>query len=455
MTGHDVTEAGVTEAGVTEPGVTLVTSRAGRVIGEVRQSLPRRPAARRLVLSAFFFAVGKGLTMPFLFVYLTEICHLTPAMGGLVIAWMGVFALTVAPTGGALVDRYGARAVALPALVLEAAGVASLVLVAQPWHAFTSAALMGAGSGVASAAINTLLASLTTENERQAAFGLNFMLLNAGLGVGSAISATVIDVSRPASFQVIYLVNAACYLIPFTVVLLAGREVAAPAERGGLSEARRGGPPPASTRPLGYGTVLRDRSLRRLLMFSVVITISGYAQIEVGFTAFAVHVARVGPAIVGYAFAANTLVIVVTQFAVIRWIQGRSRTRLLAAVGGIMAAAWLALGTAGAVTEAVPVGAAILVVGCGIIFAAGETLLSPVGPALLNALATDELRGRYNALGSMVWGISGVAGPASAAGLVGTGHGGLWAVLVVGGCLVASLVALSLHRMVTPAQDGR
>lgn len=52
---------------------------------------------------------------------------------------------------------------------------------------------------------------------------------------------------------------------------------------------------------------------------------------------------------------------------------------------------------------ATPAVAAMGVVAGAVVFAFGETLLSPVMPVLTNALATDELRGRYNAVGSMVW----------------------------------------------------
>jgi len=72
-----------------------------------------------------------------------------------------------------------------------------------------------------------------------------------------------------------------------------------------------------------------------------------------------------------------------------------------------------------------------------------------------HALARDELRGRYNAMSSMVFGVGGVVGPVAAGPLIGGGRAATWAVLVVSGCLVASLLALSLHRRLTPAQDGR
>ena len=48
--------------------------------------------------------------------------------------------------------------------------------------------------------------------------------------------------------------------------------------------------------------MLRDKAFVRLIVFWIVLTISGYAQIEVGFTAFAIDVAHVTPRIVGYAF---------------------------------------------------------------------------------------------------------------------------------------------------------
>jgi hypothetical protein len=45
--------------------------------------------------------------------------------------------------------------------------------------------------------------------------------------------------------------------------------------------------------------------------------------------------------------------------------------------------------------------------------------------------------------------------PVSAGLLLEAGLGGLWIVLVICGCLVASALALSLRRLVTAEQDGR
>jgi MFS family permease len=82
-------------------------------------------------------------------------------------------------------------------------------------------------------------------------------------------------------------------------------------------------------------------------------------------------------------------------------------------------------------------------------------MFSPTLPALTNSLASDELRARYNAAGSLVWGITSVVGPLTAAPLIGHGLAGVWVALIVVGSLGAAALALSLRRVLTPAQDGR
>ena len=56
---------------------------------------------------------------------------------------------------------------------------------------------------------------------------------------------------------------------------------------------------------------------------------------------------------------------------------------------------------------------------------------------------------------SIIFGISGIVGPITAGPLIGAGRAGLWVVVVVTGSLVASLLAIRLHRRLTPEQDGR
>lgn len=411
----------------------------------LRDMLPRRTEARRLLAATLFSATGRGLTLPFMFIYLTKVRDVAPSVAGFVIAWLAVCSLAIGPIGGWAVDRFGARRIILPMLLVEALGVASVGFAHEAWQAFAAVTLIGLGGGVIWAANTTLLSSVTADEERQKTFGLNFALLNLGIGTGTVIAGALVDLGRPSTFQLIYLIDAALYLVPFVNLLTmpkVGHRLVEPPTQA------------EAVRTPGYREVFAHRGFRRLLAFSIVLTISGYAQIEVGFTAFSIDVAHVSAKTVAYAFTANTLVIVIAQLFVVRLIQGRSRTRLLALVGLIMGLSWLILGVAGVVDGRNAVISAIAVITCAAVFACGETILSPINPTLLNALATDELRGRFNALGSMVWGISGIVGPITAAPLIGSGHSMIWLALTVAGCLTAVALSLSVRKVITAEQDG-
>ncbi|NJP34923.1 MFS transporter [Micromonospora thermarum] len=412
----------------------------------LHRALPRRPEARRILLGTLLSAVGRGLTLPFLFIYFTDVRGLTDARAGLVIGWYGAVTLALSPLGGTLIDRFGARRVVLPCLVIEAIGTGSLALVDSTASAFAVMTLVAVGSSAIWSGQTTILASLTDDGERQRVFGLNFALLNLGIGIGGLTSGAIVDTARPATFQLIYVLDAISYLMPALILLslpAVGHRLAGAGRATGRGSAG------------GYLAVLRDRPFRRLVIFGLVLTTCGYAQIEVGFTAYAVRVAEVTPRIVAWALAGNTVMIVLAQLVVLRRLEGRSRTGSLAVVGAVFASAWLVLGAAGLVGPGHALLGALGVVACAAIFGFGETMLSPVLPALTNALATDELRGRYNAISSMIFGVSGVIGPVTAGPLIGMADGRVWVVCVVGGCLTASVVALSLRRLLTPLQDGR
>jgi MFS family permease len=394
-------------------------------------------------LGTVFSAIGRGFTLPFLFVYLTKVRDLPESTAGALIGWFGLLTLIAAPIGGTLIDRFGARRVVLPALVFEAISMGLLAFSTSVWHVLGSLTLASLGGSTIWAGQTTILSSVTSDAERQKVFGLQFALLNLGIGVGAAISGSIVDISRPGTFQLVYLLDMLCYLAPVAVLLsmpAVGLRLAAAAAGAGSRN--------------GYGKVLRDKRFRRLLAFSLLLTISGYAQLEVGFTGFALDVIKVSEGTIGYAFAGNTVVIVLAQLIVIKVLKGRSRTLTLAGVGAIFALAWLILGLSGLIDGRSAILSTAGVVTFMAVFAFGETLLSPTQPTMVNALATDEVRGRYNALAGMIWGISGVIAPVSAGPLLGLGLGGLWIGLVIAGCLIASLIAISLRGLIDAETDG-
>jgi hypothetical protein len=286
------------------------------------------------------------------------------------------------------------------------------------------------------------MAAAAPEAVRQRFFGLSFVALNIGIGLGGLIGGSVADVHRPASFEFLY-GSAGVAVVVGGLVILLSRSFDHPEPADPDAKAEYG----------GYGVLLRDRVFRRFLLVGVVLMAGAYGQLEYGFTAFSADVAKVSTRVVGFAFAANCATIVVIQLAVLPRLDGRSRSRLLALAAAVIGGSWLVL-AGGAIR---PGGALAIaaVAGCGIVFALGEVVMSPILPSLTNSLASDELRGRYNTMSSMTFGVTAVIGPLTSAPLIGHGLWGVWLALVVASGIAASYGAITIRSRLTAVQDGR
>ena len=337
---------------------------------------------RTLALGRFLDAIGSGLTMSLLVVYLAEVRGFAILTASLVLTWMAVVGLAAAPTAGTLTDRFGPRPVILVAILLEASGVALLSQVTTVPAAFAVATLMAVGAAGIWGPVTTFTAQLVTEEQRPTAFAVGFMLLNLGLGMGGLIGAAIVDIDRPETFVLLYLADAATYLFAWvTVASLRGR--------GGRPAHRTGSGADEATVTMhrqGWTTVLRDARLRRQVAVSLLLL------------------------------------------------------------------TWLML----SVVPGVPVAPAIAILMVStVVFALGETLWSPTAPALVNAIAPDHLRGRYNAAQSLTWSLGASLAPVLSGLLIGAGRGVVWAVIVGLGCIGAAVFAQTLRPMLTPAEDGR
>ena len=137
----------------------------------------------------------------------------------------------------------------------------------------------------------------------------------------------------------------------------------------------------------------------------------------------------------------------------LRLVRGRSRSSVMVWSGLLWALCWVLVGVAGWL----PSGAAepiALLLALGV-FGLGETLWSPTVPALLNDLAPEHLRGRYNAVLATNWTMAATLGPLLSGLLIGGGLGTWWVWGIAAGCLVGSRAVGGVRHLLTPAQDGR
>lgn len=401
----------------------------------------------RLFVGFGFSALGSGLTMPFLYVYLAEVRGFETATVGLMFAWMGVLGFVTAPIGGTLIDRFGPRPVMVAGLVVESACTMLLGYVETVTQGFVIASFIVVGTVGLWPAATAMLTRLVPPAAREKVYGVNFMLLNAGLGIGGVVSALIIDIESVASFQRLYVVDGLTYLAYIVVLVTLPRGTGAMPAR----DEQPGGESDEEVEEPSWGVVLRDRTLLRVVAISILAITFGYAQMEAGLAAYAVSVAGVPAQSLGWAFGANTAAIVLGQLVTLRLIQGRRRSSMLALCAATWSVSWLVIASSDYVDGWVAVAAVIAGLG---LFGLGETLWAPLAPAIVNDLAREDMRGRYNALQGVTWTVGSIVGPAMAGMLIGHGHPHVWAGCVVGGTALAAVMFLSLRRHLTPAQDG-
>ena len=385
-----------------------------------------------LSLGGLANAVGNGLAFPFLVIYLHNVRGISLGTAGLVLATIGTVSLLAGPAVGVVIDRIGGRATLAVALVLLAVGFGSFPLIHEPWHAFLAAAVAGLGNAGFWPSQSALLAGLTPPARRHAAFALQRVTRNLGVGLGGVVGGLIATTSNPTSFTVLFLLDAATFLV-FVAALAFVPEPVLPEEDGD-------GPPA----PGRYADVLRDRALVGLVVLNVLFVAAGYAQFEL-LPVFAKNEAGVTETGIGLIFFVNTLVIVLAQFPLSKALEGRRRMAALAVMCVLWAAAWILVCLGGLWLAAA---AAAVVFGlAAIVFGLGECFQGPVQGALVADLAPPRLRGRYMAVSTISWDIGFIVGPAVGGFVLQAEPLALWP-LAAAVCLVAGAGAIALERTI-------
>ena len=101
-----------------------------------------------------------------------------------------------------------------------------------------------------------------------------------------------------------------------------------------------------------------------------------------------------------------------------------------------------------------PAFAAPLLVMAAAVFAVGETALSPTVPAIVNDIAPEHLRGRYNAGSTLAYTTGFMFGPVITGLTIGHGYATALLTGLIAACCLAAVLALGLSRWL-PASANR
>jgi MFS family permease len=342
---------------------------------------------------------GYGLVLPFEIIYLHQARGFSTATAGLILAaTMGTSAI-VTPPAGALLDRYSAKALVVAGNLVSALGYAGFAFVERPWQGFACSIVSGVGLGAGGAANRTLMVRLITPEQRPAAFALNRVAGNFGIGAGATAAGFIVAAAeRLSTFQLLYFFDAVTYA-GFALIVLA----AVPSVRAEVSAA-------ADATRSGFRAVARDRIFVRVIAANLVLVVVGHTFFSNVLPPFVKAHTPVGPAEIGIIILLNTAFIVIAQMPAVRLVARMRRTHGFAVTSALFAIALLAVLPATLIHS--ELAATALLVGVAVVLACGEIAHTQVLGPLVADMAPEHLLGRYLSIYTLTFTGSLAIGPA-------------------------------------------
>ena len=377
-------------------------------------------------------AFGNGVVLPFVIIYLHNVRGISLTIAGLAAAANAGAGILSGAAGGALADRFGPRRILVIALLGQAGVIACFPLVQEAWHALALQFAMGAFSGMFWPSQSSLLTGLTPPARRHAAFAQQRVTMNLGVGLGGLVGGAIATTSSPGTFTVLFTIDALTFLA-FALVLARVPKPEPVAHEG----------PPGS-----YRAVLRNRSFVSFLGLNMLFIAVGIVPLVEFLPVYAKNGAGVSETAIGFIFFANTVFIVLFQLPIAKALEGRRRMPAFALMGVIWAASWLVV--LGAVETLGALGAAVVIGGAMVVFAAGECLHGTVQGPLVADLAEPSMVGRYMALSSLSWQFGFFLGPAIGGAVLDAEPVALWR-LCAAACLAGVAWSLRLDRTLPTA----
>ena len=336
---------------------------------------------------------GNGVVLPFLIIYLHNVRGIPLGLAGLAAAVNSAAAFVSGFVAGSLSDRIGSRRVLIGALLIMSVAISLFPLIRNEWHAYALNVLLGTGSGSFWPSQSAMLTGLTPQRSRHSAFAVQRLTMNLGVALGGAVGGLIATVAHPRSFTVLFLLDAATFLVYAIVLTALPTPAIHPVDERGR-----------------YADVVRDRPFMRYVALNALFITIGMAVIVELLPPYAKNYAGVNEREIGLLWMVNSIVVVLAQLPIAKLGEGRSRMRALALMGVIWSGTMLLIGVAGFWFNATS--AFLLMCVAVVAFAIGECLHGIVHGPLTADLAPPALVGRYMAFGSQSWQVGWIIGPA-------------------------------------------
>jgi MFS family permease len=389
------------------------------------------PALERFFIATVINMVGSSMLFAFVFMYLDEVRGFSSSRAGLAVGMTPIAMVLTTPLAGFLSDRFGPRRVLTIGCLLSIVAGCAYIWVDAFVPALLVAMLMGVANGMWFPSQSALLTLAVPTELRPTMSAFQRTAINLGAALGGAIGGFIANVNRLASFQLLFVINVATYLV-FLACL-----PAMPTGKVERSKAQR-------TSDGGFRQVFRDRFYVKLLASDLGVAFAfGFL-----FGVMPPFAKKIGlsESEIGLLFGLGALSVVSMQIPILRVVRGRRRMRCLSVMNAAFVLAFISTSMSVGGSHWVAIA---FIAGGQILGGVGESLLGAIRQPLTSDLAPEPLIGRYFGLAAMVF--QGGMGAANAVGgaLMDQSLRGIW---LVGGAIAfyAMIHSLILDRQIDP-----
>ncbi|MET9786261.1 MFS transporter [Streptomyces canus] len=341
------------------------------------ETIPRPSRPQQILLFALLInATGSGLYVASAPVYLTREAGLSDYQAGLGFTIGSGIALALMAHFGYICDRVGAKRTYILSCLFYAVGMVAFANIHGMLEFTLVATATGITSGTSSVARPALVRQMSEGNLRW--FGLrNRVVNNFGMGLGAIGAIAALKVDNRFAFQVIYLANAASFVICAAIVMLAVKAASAM----------------VVARPVSRKWVaIRDRQFIRGTVLNGIIALQ-YPLLTFAMPLWAINTIGAPPWVSSGYVLLNTACIVVIQSRLSRGIKSLlSAGKAMRRSGLIFTVNVILVGMAPLLPSAV---AAVILVLSVIVHSVGESLHAAASQEVYYGMATNESQAEY------------------------------------------------------------
>lgn len=385
------------------------------------------PVLRSLTIATLVSAVGRGVTLTLVVLYLTLIVGLPAAQVALLFTIGAAAGVAASYLGGHLADVISARRMLVVVTVVTGVALASLVFVTEFWGALAVEVVISIALAANGSVRSAIIARAFTGAARVTSRAVLRTVMNIGIAAGSGIAAIPLAIGTPMAYQAVLVVGGAAYAASALLLVGLPARVDAPIRaEAEADEAPRGRSP--------------WRDPRYLLFSALAAVVSMLFSLEnIGVPLWLAHDTVAPEYLLSIMLIVNTTLVILLQVPMSRGTHDLRRAGHVTAIAGVLLAVACAL--YGAAGGAGLIAAVVLLLTATVLLAFAEILSQAGAWGLSFELADPARAGAYQGVYSMGFSIGSMVAP-----LVITAtalDNGLLGWLVLGGVFLAAALGVT------------